>query len=94
MSMENLPHVERPTNAWVTFSYVSLAGSLLMVGGGIAYLPLDWWVRGYFAMGLVMVIQSCFTVSKNVRDLHEAGRMFNRIQEARTEKLLRSDAQV
>ena len=28
------------------------------------------------------------TAAKTVRDLHEASRMFNRIEEARTEKLL------
>lgn len=34
-----------------------------------------------------MVVQSCFTLAKNVRDLHETSRMINRIEEARTEKL-------
>jgi hypothetical protein len=83
--------VERPTGAWVTFSYASFAASILMVAGGIAALPLDWWVRAYFAMGMVMVVQSCFTLSKNIRDVHEASRMINRIEEARTEKLLSSE---
>src|ERR1700689_3048107 len=84
-------HLERPTSAWVNFSYASFAASILMVGGGIAALPLDWWVRAYFAMGMVMVVQSCFTLSKNIRDVHEASRMINRIEEARTEKLLSSE---
>jgi hypothetical protein len=57
-----------------------------MVGGGIFALPLDWWVRAYFAMR--MVVQSAFTLAKTVRDLHETSRMINRIEEARTEKLL------
>lgn len=83
--------IERPTGAWVSFSYASFAASILMVGGGIAALPLDWWVRAYFAMGMVMVVQSCFTLAKNLRDVHESGRMINRIEEARTEKLLSSE---
>ena len=91
MSFQQVSPVVRPTGAWVNFSYASFAASVLMVGGGIAALPLDWWVRAYFAMGMVMVVQSCFTLSKNIRDVHEAGRMFNRIEEARTEKLLSSE---
>jgi hypothetical protein len=91
MSFQQISTVERPTGAWVSFSYVSLGASILMVGGGIFALPLDWWIRAYFAMGMVMVVQSCFTLSKNIRDVHEANRMINRIEEARTEKVLSSE---
>ena len=38
-----------------------------------------------------VVVQSCFALSKNIRDVHEASRMINRIEEARTEKLLSSE---
>jgi hypothetical protein len=86
--LQHPTHFDRPTGAWVNFSYISFAASVLMVGGGIFALPLDWWVRAYFAMGMGMVVQSCFTLAKTVRDLHEANRMINRIEEARTEKLL------
>lgn len=85
---QHLAHLERPTSAWVNFSYVSFAASVLLVGGGIFALPLDWWIRAYFAMGVAMVVQSAFTLSKTIRDLHETNRMINRIEEARTEKLL------
>jgi hypothetical protein len=39
-------------------------------------------------MGTGMVVQSCFTLAKTLRDVHETSRMINRIEEARTEKLL------
>ncbi len=84
----HLSHLDRPTSAWVSFSYVSFAASVLLVGGGIFALPLDWWIRAYFAMGVAMLVQSAFTLSKTIRDLHETNRMINRIEEARTEKLL------
>jgi hypothetical protein len=38
-----------------------------------------------------MLMQSCFTLAKSLRDMHEAGRMINRIEEARTERLLRTE---
>jgi hypothetical protein len=84
-------HLDRPTGAWVNFSYIAFAASVLMVGGGIFALPLDWWVRAYFAMGMAMLVQSCFTLAKTLRDQHETTRMINRIEEARTEKLLSAD---
>jgi hypothetical protein len=87
----HLAHLDRPTSAWVNFSYVSFAASVLLVGGGIFALPLDWWIRAYFAMGVAMLVQSAFTLSKTIRDLHETNRMINRIEEARTEKLLGSE---
>ena len=91
MATDTIPHVERPTSAFTSFSYVAFGASVLMVAGGIAYLPLDWWVRGYFAIGVAMIIQSCFTLAKNIRDIHESSRMINRIDEARTERLLRTE---
>ncbi|WP_315838211.1 YiaA/YiaB family inner membrane protein [Bradyrhizobium prioriisuperbiae] len=91
MSIDQITPIDRPSSAWVNFSYVSFAGSILMVGGGIAALPLDWWVRGYFAIGMVMLVQSCFTLAKSLRDMHESGRMIHRIEEARTERLLRAE---
>ena len=88
---QHMTHSDRPTSARVNFSYISFATSVLMVGGGIFALPLDWWTRAYFAMGMGMLIQSCLTLAKTVRDLHESGRMINRIEEARTEKLLSAE---
>ena len=89
---QHMTHSDRPTSgAWVNFSYISFATSVLMVGGGIFALPLDWWTRAYFAMGMGMLIQSCLTLAKTVRDLHESSRIINRIEEARTEKLLSAE---
>lgn len=74
--------------AWVSFTYFSFAGAAAMVGTGIFFLPLDWWSRGYLAMGVVALIQSCVTLTKTLRDQHEAVRLVNRIEDARTERLL------
>ena len=59
-----------------------------MVGMGIFFLPLDWWSRGYLAMGVIALVQSCVTMTKTIRDQHEAAKLVNRIEDARTERLL------
>ena len=51
-------------------------------------MPLDIWIKGYFAMGIVMIIQSCITMTKTIRDVHESGKLVNRIEDAKAERLL------
>jgi hypothetical protein len=76
------------SGAWVSFTYASFAASLGMVALGILFMPLDIWMKGYFAMGLIMLVQSCITVTKTMRDQHEASRLMNRIEDAKAERLL------
>ena len=59
-----------------------------MVAGGIVLMPLDIWMKGYFAMGVVMLIQTCVTLTKTIRDVHEGGKLVNRIEDAKAERLL------
>jgi hypothetical protein len=81
--------VQRDTPAWMFQVWASFA---LAVGGtaiGIAYLPLDGWLRAFLAMGLVFSVGSAFSLAKTLRDNHEAKRLLNRLSEAKTEKIIR-----
>jgi hypothetical protein len=82
------PQAAQHSQSWVTFTYASFLTSLAMVIAGILFMPLDTWIKGYFAMGVVMLVQSCITVTKTVRDVHEGRRLMNRIEDAKTERLL------
>jgi hypothetical protein len=74
--------------AWVAFTYAAFAGSVAMLGVGIVFLPLELWAKGYLIMGVVSLIQSCITLTKTMRDMHESVKLVNRIEDARTERLL------
>jgi hypothetical protein len=76
------------TQAWVAFTYIAFVASLVMVGAGIAFLPIDIWMRGYLGIGVLMVVQSCITLAKTQRDAAESARLVNRVEVARTEKML------
>ena len=76
------------STAWVSFTYAAFLGSVGMLGVGIVLLPLDLAAKGYLIMGVVALIQSCITVTKTMRDMHESSRLVNRIEDARTERLL------
>jgi hypothetical protein len=84
MEKNGLPH----SAAWVSFTYASFLGAVAMLGLGILFLPLELWAKGYLAMGVVALIQSCITMTKTMRDVHESGKLVNRIEDARTERLL------
>jgi hypothetical protein len=82
------PQSVQHSAAWVTFTYVSFLGSVVMVVTGILFLPVDMWVKAYFAMGVVLLVQACITVTKTIRDDYESKRMVNRIEDAKAERLL------
>ena len=84
MNQTAQPH----SSAWVTFTYASFAGAAFLVAVGVYFLPVDLWIKGYLSMGIVMLIQSCVTLTKTVRDMHESGKMVNRIEDAKAERLL------
>ena len=80
--------VQPHSGAWVTFTYLSFGGSAVMVALGVFFLPLDLWIKGYLAMGIIMLVQSCVTLTKTIRDVHEGDRFVNRIEDAKAERLL------
>jgi len=80
--------IQPHSNAWVTFTYTSFAASAFLVAIGIFFLPVDLWMKGYLAMGIVMLVQTCITLTKTVRDVHESGKLVNRIEDAKAERLL------
>ncbi len=80
--------IQTHSQAWKTFTVASFAAAAVMVGVGILFLPVDIWMKGYLTMGVVMLVQTCVTLTKTQRDIHEATKLVNRIEDARTERLL------
>ena len=76
------------TSAWRFQVWASFLVSAGLTLGGIFYLPVDFWIKGYLAMGILFLIGSCFSLAKTIRDDHEAIDFVNRVQKAKTEKIL------
>ena len=81
---QNVQH----SGAWVTFTYASFGAAAFMVAAGVYFLPVDLWIKGYLSMGIIMLIQSCVTLTKTVRDMHESSKLVNRIEDAKAERIL------
>lgn len=71
---------------WVTFGISILATTL-----GIAYVPVDLWMRGFLIMGMLFTIGSTLNIAKTTRDSWEAKRLLYRVDEARLERLLKEN---
>jgi hypothetical protein len=76
------------TTAYYAQCVISFA---LAVGGvalGVAYLPVDPWVRAFLAVAILYTITSAFTLAKCVRDRQEIATLADRADQARLDKLL------
>jgi hypothetical protein len=87
--MPKTPAPQSPTTtAFFAQAMISFAISLVAVGAGIAYLPVDRWIRAFLAIGLLYTVTSAFTLAKCVRDQQETTAVTTRIDQARLDKLL------
>ena len=77
------------SSGWVFFTKASFALSIIAVGAGIVLVPATLWVKGYLAMGMLFLLGSTFTLAKTIRDEFEASKLVNKIQDARTDRILK-----
>jgi hypothetical protein len=82
------PNAELHSGAWIAFTYASFFASMAMIAAGILFAPVDIWIKAYLGMGAALLVQSCITLTKTLRDVHESTRLVNRIEDARAERLL------
>jgi len=82
------PTLAQDSPAWIAFTYIAFFIALSLMVVGIYLLPVDLWMKGYLGMGLFFTVGSTITLSKTLRDEHEARKFVNRVHEAKTEKML------
>jgi hypothetical protein len=76
------------TPAWQNFSIASFVVAASMMGGGIFFMDAELAAKGFFAMSAIMLVHTSVTITKTLRDSAEAKRLVNKIEDAKTEKLL------
>ena len=78
----------RTSNAFNLFSYLNFVVAACMMAGGIYFLEASFSAKGFYAMAALMLVSSTVGVTKAMRDREEADRLHNKLEEARTERLL------
>ena len=84
---------ELDSPAWIAFVKLNWIIAVCVTGSGILYLPVDLWMKGFLGMGLLLCVTSSFTVAKTLRDQHEAKKIIQKIDDAKTEKILKEHGQ-
>src|SRR3546814_1567795 len=79
------------TNAFFIQAAISFGIALLTMVLAVCYLPVDPWVRAFLALGTLFLTTSSFTLAKCVRDNQENAAVTARIDQARVDKILRSE---
>ena len=59
-----------------------------MMAGGVYFMEASFAAKGFYAMAALMLVHTTVSVTKTMRDAEESGKMINKIEDARTEKLL------
>lgn len=77
------------SNAWRVQVWITFIVAVGGTGVGISQLPVNYWMRGFLAMGLLFCVSSTLSLAKTVRDKHEESRLRSKIDEAKTERILR-----
>ncbi len=73
---------------WTIFTAASFAVAALMMALGIYNLEASFSAKGFYTMAAIMLVHTAVTLTKTIRDRDEAEKFHNRLEDARTEKLL------
>jgi hypothetical protein len=86
--MNNDTNLIRNSHAWTIFTIGSFALAASMMAGGIYFLEASFAAKGFYSMSAVMLVHTAISITKTLRDNEEANKLINRIEDAKTERLL------
>jgi hypothetical protein len=86
MSTNN--YAPKDSGAWKMFTMASFGVAAAMMAGGIYFMEASFAAKGFYAMAAIMLVHTSITITKTLRDAEEASRFINRLEDAKTEKLL------
>ena len=81
-------YINKNSNAWNLFTYAQFAVAAAMMFGGIYFLEASFAAKGFYAMAAIMLISTTAAITKSIRDTEESSRLHNKLEDARTERLL------
>ena len=82
-------HFQDNSSSWLFFVKASFAIALGAMLGGIVLSPIEFIVKAYFGLCALFLVSSTITLSKTMRDQHEGQRLMTKINEAKTQQLIK-----
>lgn len=88
--MNMTDNVALPNSAsWLFFVKLTFGISLAAMAAFIFFMDGNLLTKGYLALNSLFLVSATIMLSKTMRDEHEAQRLQNRINEAKTNKILK-----
>lgn len=81
-------YTPKVSKAWNSFTYMMFGIAVVMMAGGIWALDASFTAKGYYAMAALMLVYTTAAITKALRDKEESDRIYNKLEDARTERLL------
>lgn len=81
-------YTPKVSKVWNSFTYLMFTISVMMMAGGIWSLQASFTAKGYYMMAALMLVYSTAAITKALRDREEGDRIYNKLEEAKTERLL------
>ena len=86
--MTNSDYIPKDSGVWRMFTTGSFILAAGMMAGGIYFLEASFAAKGFYAMSAIMLVHTSIAITKTLRDAEEANRFINKLEDAKTEKLL------
>lgn len=86
--MSNITYAPKNSDAFKFFTMGSFALATAMQAGGIYFLEASFAAKGFYAMSAIMLVHTAISITKMLRDDEEAKRVYNKLEDAKTEKML------
>lgn len=85
----NEENIYSPSPGWILYVKTAFIVALIALGAGLLFSQTSLLEKGYFTISALFLVSTSFTLAKTMRDEHEANRLINRINEAKTSKILK-----
>ena len=76
------------TKSFYVMSWIGFVVAFTGMITGISYLEASIAMKGFLSMSFLFSVTSCFTLAKVIRDKHEATKLINKVETAKTERFL------
>jgi hypothetical protein len=80
--------IQSHSAAWLFYVKAAFVVSLIAMGAGILFMPGDFMLKGYLALGSLFMVSSTFTIAKTLRDEHESQRLIQKVCDAKTSRII------
>lgn len=88
-----IDNIQSNSTGWLFYVKTSFALAIMAMTVGIVFSPIDLMVKGYLTMSALFLVSSTITLSKTMRDEHESEKLLNKINEAKTQQLIKEYAE-